>query len=267
MIPAQINGEFTSLGELSGLFFETGFYTSLIYLGASLIGGAWGSSSLLTGFRLLFSFDSRWLKAGYFSFGLVFLAGIFMLTYAGVSTAKDFAIEGEMSKEMSTYAGDSLNLVVSNEMHLQAFTEKKLNLSANGFEMNRNPDENFILAENGRLYVSGISIKYEASLDSLYHVKVLKRANGSSYLKANIRAAQIKFPCTLNNRNLEIASGFSYPASDRMRDQEVELVIAVPRGKTVLWKDQVVYPYVTEFSTDESSNRAYVHGDGHYSAW
>lgn len=267
MIPAQINGEFTSLGELSRLFFETNYFARLIYLGVAMIGGAWGLSSLLTGFRLLFNFDSRWLKAGYFSFGLAFLAGVFMLSYVGMSTAKDFAIEGEMSKELSTYAGDSLNLVVSNEMHLQAFAEKKLNLSANGFEMNRHPDENFILAENGRLYVSGISIKYEASTDSLYHVKVLKRANGSSYLKANIRAAQIKFPCTLKNRNLEIASGFSYPASDRMRDQEVELVIAVPNGKTVLWKDQVVYPYVTEFSPDESSNRAYVHGDGHYSAW
>jgi hypothetical protein len=52
-----------------------------------------------------------------------------------------------------------------------------------------------------------------------------------------------------------------------MRDQEVELVILVPTGKTVLLKDQVVYPYVSEFSPDQASNRAYVHGDGHYSSW
>ena len=52
-----------------------------------------------------------------------------------------------------------------------------------------------------------------------------------------------------------------------MRDQEVEIVIMVPVGKTVFWKDQVVYPYVSESSPDQASNRAYVHGDGQYSAW
>jgi hypothetical protein len=86
-------------------------------------------------------------------------------------------------------------------------------------------------------------------------------------MKANLRAAHIKFPCALKNNDLIFASGLSFPSYDRMRDQEVELVIAVPSGKTVFWKDQVVYPYVTEFSPDQASNRAYVHGDGNYSAW
>lgn len=267
VIPAQINGEFTSLGELSSLFFETETLHSYVYLGVALIGFAWGFSSLLTGFRLLFSFQAKWLKIGYFTFGFVAVIGVVLLFYVGVDTTKDLAIEGELSKEISTYSGDSLNLVISNEMHLQAFNQKKLNLNTNGFEMSKHPDENFILSENGRMYISGVAINYEPSTDSLYHIKVLKRANGSSYMKANLRAAHIKFPCALKNNALIFSSGLSFPSYDRMRDQEVELVIAVPTGKTVFWKDQVVYPYVTEFSPDQASNRAYVHGDGNYSAW
>lgn len=267
MIPAQINGEFTSLGELSGLFFETSQLNSYIYLGAALIGFSWGLSSLLTGFRLLINFHAKWLKLGYFSFGAATVVGFILIFYVGVSTAKDFAIESELSKEISTYSGDSLNLVISNELHLKAFNQYKLNLNANGFKMSKHPDQGLILAENGKLYISGISINYEESTDSLYHIRVLKRSNASSYMKANMRAAHIQFPCELKDNNLTFASGFAFPASDRMRDQEVELVILVPAGKTVLLKDQVVYPYVSEFSPDQASNRAYVHGDGHYSSW
>jgi hypothetical protein len=52
-----------------------------------------------------------------------------------------------------------------------------------------------------------------------------------------------------------------------MRDQEVELQIAVPTGKCVICNGQVVFPY-TSFETPNSvSDRAYVYGDGEYSAW
>ena len=267
MIPAQINGEFTSLGELSGLFFETAALNSYVYLGAALIGFSWGLSSLLTGFRLLLSFQAKWLKIGYFAFGSFTVVGFILIFYVGVATTKDFAIDSELSKEISTYSGDSLNLVISNELHLSAFNQQRLNISANGFEMSKHPDQGLILAENGKLYISGIAINYEESTDSLYHIRILKRANASSYMKANLRAAHIQFPCKLEGKSLTFASGFTFPARDRMRDQEVEIVIMVPTGKTVLWKDQVVYPYVSEFSPDQATNRAYVHGDGHYSSW
>ncbi len=267
MIPAQINGEFTSLGELSSLFFETAALKSYIYLGAALIGFSWGLSSLLTGFRMLLSFQAKWLKIGYFTFGSFTFMGFILIFYVGVATTKDFAIDSELSKEIGTYSGDSLNLMISNELHLKAFNQQKLNLSANGFKMSKHPNQGLILAENGKLYHSGIALNYEESTDSLYHIRILKSANASSYMKANIRAAHIHFPCKLEGKALTFASGFSFPADDRMRDQKVEIVIMVPTGKTVLWKDQVVYPYVSELSPDSASNSAYVHGDGQYSAW
>lgn len=267
IIPAQINGEFTSLGELSFLFFETVALNSYIYIGAALIGFSWGLSSLLTGFRLVLSYQSKWLKIGYFTFGSFTVVGFILIFYVGVATTKDFAIDSELSKEISTYSGDSLNLVISNELHLKAFNQQKLNLSANGFEMSKHPNQGLILAENGKLYNSGIVINYVESTDSLYHIRVLKRANASSYMKANIRAAHIDFPCNLEGKSLIFASGFTFPADDRMREQGVEIVIMVPTGKTVFWKYQVVYPYISEYSPDRASNSAYVHGDGQYSAW
>ena len=96
---------------------------------------------------------------------------------------------------------------------------------------------------------------------------LMKKANGASYLKANQRAAHILFPCELVGNKLQISSGFSFPAKDRLRDQEVVLHIEVPNGKVVLHQNKVVYPYFSESEPDQASDRAYVYGDGEYSAW
>mgnify|MGYP006147489897 FL=1 len=267
LIPAQINGEFTSLGELSALFFETSQVNHFIYLGVALIGYAIGLSSMLTGIRLLFSFKAKWLRAGYLTFSTAAVCGIVLLIFVGVSTGKSFAIEGELSKEIGTYNGDSLRLDISTDLHLNGAANFNTNAYPQGYRPSKNPDQGVILAHNGRIYMSGIAVNYIASTDTLFHVKILKKANGASYYKANLRAAHIDFPCELATDQLSFASGFSYPAKDRMRDQEVELQIAVPTGKSVIWNGQVVFPYTSFETPNNVSDRAYVYGDGEYSAW
>jgi len=267
LIPAQINGEFTSLGELSALFFETNQLNHLIYLGIALIGYAIGLASMLTGIRLLFSFEAKWLRAGYLTFSTAAVCGIVLLIFVGVSTGKSFAIEGELSKEIGTYTGDSLRLDISSDLHLNGAANLSANTYRQGYRPSKNPDQGVILAHNGRIYMSGISVNYRESTDTLFHVKILKKANGASYYKANLRAAHIDFPCVLATDQLSFASGFSYPAKDRMRDQEVELQIAVPTGKCVIWNGQVVFPYTSFETPNRVSDRAYVYGDGEYSAW
>ena len=267
LIPAQINGEFTSLGELSALFFETSQVNHFIYLGVALIGYAIGLSSMLTGIRLLFSFEAKWLRAGYLTFSTAAVCGIVLLIFVGVSTGKSFAIEGELSKEIGTYTGDSLRLEISTNLHLNGAAKLNANAYRQGYRPSKNPDQGVILVHNGRIYMSGIAVNYITSSDTLFHVKILKKANGASYYKANLRAAHIDFPCELATDQLSFASGFSYPAKYRMRDQEVELQIAVPTGKSVIWNGQVVFPYTSFETPNNVSDRAYVYGDGEYSAW
>lgn len=267
LIPAQINGEFTSLGELSALFFETGQINDFIYTGAALIAFSIALSSMLTGFRLLLVFQGKWFRAILGLFSAASLVGIILLIVAGVSTAKSYAIDGGMSAELGTFDGDSLQLDVSTKMHINAFNHEEMQLNREGFQPSRNPDQGLLLVENGRVYNSGITIEYSTSKDSLYHIRIEKKANGSSYVKANQRASHINFPCRLNDGKLELSSGFSFPAKDRLRDQEVVLHIEVPSGKVVLHQNKVVYPYFSELEPDQASDRAYVYGDGEYSAW
>ena len=267
LIPAQINGEFTSLGELSALFFETGQINDFIYLGAALIAFSIALSSMLVGLRLLLPIQGKWMRTSLGLFSAASIIGIVLLIVAGVSTAKSFAIDGGMSAEKGTYFGDSLQIDVSTEMHLKAFNHEKFQINKEGFRPTRNPEQGLLLVDNGLIYNSGIAITYKASPDSLYHIRIEKKANGASYLKANQRAAHILFPCELVGNKLQISSGFSFPAKDRLRDQEVVLHIEVPNGKVVLHQNKVVYPYFSESEPDQASDRAYVYGDGEYSAW
>lgn len=266
LIPAQINGEFTSLGELSALFFEKG-QNELLYIGIGLMGYAFSLTSMLTGFRLLFAFEAKWLRAGYFGLGFASICGIIFLTYVGISTAQGFTIEGELSKEIGTYAGDSLRLDIFPELHIQGYRTHRTATYNFGFRPQQQNDHGILMAQDGRIFISGIGINYIASADSLYHIKIWKKAHGRSFFKANRRASHIDFPCTLQQNAIQFASGFSYPAKDRMRDQEVELQIAVPKGKKVIWNDKVVFPFTDVETPETISDRAYVSGDGQYSAW
>jgi hypothetical protein len=266
LIPAQVNGEFTSLGELSALFFEAG-QNELLYLGIGLIGYAISLSSMLTGFRLLFIFEAKWLRAGYLSLGFASVSGLIFLTYVGISTGQSFMIEGELSKEIGTYDGDSLRLDILPELHIQGYKTQR-NVTYNfGFRPKQQNDHDIIMAQDGRIFISGINMSYIESADSLYHVKIWKKAHGRSFFKANRRASHIDFPCVLQQNTIQLASGFSYPAKDRMRDQEVALQIAVPKGKKVTLNGKVVYPFVFVETPERISDHAYVAGDGAYSAW
>jgi phage shock protein PspC (stress-responsive transcriptional regulator) len=266
LVPAQINGEFTSLGELSALFFEKG-QNELLYIGVGLIGYAISLSSMLTGFRLLFTFEAKWLRAGYFGLGFASICGFIFLTYVGISTAQGFTIEGELSKEIGTYSGDSLRLDILPELHIEGYRSHRNSTYNFGFRSQQQDGYDRIMAQDGRIFISGIAINYVEATDSLYHVKIWKKAHGRSFLKANRRASHIDFPCALQKNTIQFASGFSYPAKDRMRDQEVELQIAVPKGKKVFSNGTVVYPFAFVETPERSSDRAYVSGNGEYSAW
>ena len=266
LVPAQINGEFTSLGELSTLFFEKG-QNELLYIGIGLIGYAISLSSMLTGFRLLFTFEAKWLRAGYFGLGFASICGLIFLTYVGISTAQGFTIEGELSKEIGTYSGDSLRLDILPELHIQGYRSQRNATYNFGFRPQQQNDYDLIIAQDGRIFISGIAINYIEATDNLYHVKIWKKAYGRSFFKANRRASRIDFPCALQQNTIQFASGFSYPAKDRMRDQEVELQIAVPKGKKVIWNGKVVHPFAFIETPERFSDRAYVSGNGAYSAW
>jgi hypothetical protein len=98
-IPAQINGEFMSLGDFGTLILESTtdsdyLVWGIIFTASSVIGLLW-----LTGIRAIFAFKSSIIR--YSSFSLIFMmvVGIVLLSLTGAKTGRAFAINGEIEKE------------------------------------------------------------------------------------------------------------------------------------------------------------------------
>jgi phage shock protein PspC (stress-responsive transcriptional regulator) len=266
-IPAQINGEFTSLGELGKLFFETTQILDFLYLGSGLLTISIALLSIAIGIRLLMQLNRGWFRAILAFLSASAIIGVIILTIVTISTIKSFAVDGSLSAEVGTYHGDSLQLNIDTDVQSLTSKPNRLQKYSGNFKPIQSPNQGLLFAENGRIYNGGIAIEYTTSDDSLYHIGVEKKANGSSYVKANRRASHIYFPLHLNAKGLNFSSGFSFPIKDRYRDQEVVLKIAVPKGRVVVHKNRIVYPYASQDISDQMHDHAFVYSNGNYSAW
>lgn len=90
------------------------------------------------------------------------------------------------------------------------------------------------------LKLSTVSIKVEPSQDSLFHLQMIRSALGENKKMATDRANAIVY--SVNNYGLNIidlASGYSIPASSRYRAQQVEVLVKVPVGKTIIFDKSI----------------------------
>ena len=66
-----------------------------------------------------------------------------------------------------------------------------------------------------------------------------------------------------------IETMYSFPTTDKFRDQNVRFMIAVPAGGKIVYDKQQVYPRIKEESdyTEETYQHGYISNDGNYSNW
>ncbi|MNE67514.1 hypothetical protein D3C80_1631250 [compost metagenome] len=77
----------------------------------------------------------------------------------------------------------------------------------------------------------GVHIKYRESNDSSFHVSQVFSAHGIDRTSAQKRSMHIKHKLNLEGNKLLVDPYYSFPVSDGLRNQEIEIVIEVPKGK------------------------------------
>ena len=129
--------------------------------------------------------------------------------------------------------------------------------------------------KNNIIYNYGIPVRYQESKDSLIHVVLRKKANDQSPEYAERRAKNILFDYRINSDTITIPTYFSYPTSDKFRNQDVRLIIYVPKNKQISIDGKLV-----DLSTDNDddddddyykdeydSQRGLIRSDGSYHHW
>lgn len=257
-IPAQVNGEFMSFGKFGKLILETETDTQNLLLGiilttASTIGLFW-----LFGIRLLVSYRARILKYSTIVLVLICFIGIILLAITEARTGRAFAVNGEVEKEITTVANKELNM----NFNTVSTSEQ------DGFKTISKGESGFLKVENGKVFIHGIEIEYQKSDDTLFHINQFNSVQSKDHKSALNKARNIKLGFNQNENRLNFDAFYTFPINDKIRNQEVKLIIQVPDNGIVKVKNKVVYPIIKQKDKKlEEKSQAYVDGEGSYEAW
>jgi phage shock protein PspC (stress-responsive transcriptional regulator) len=216
---------------------------------------------LLLGVKLLFRIRNRWSGI---SLGLLFTAGfigIVMCIVIGAKTGREMAIEGEIEREVGKIAANELQVIA----HQSSFK------SSADFKVKSDGRYGLIGLKGDNIVESGIHLEYRLSKDSLFHVYQNLSSHSHSHKTALDKAKNIKHSVSLDSSQLHINTYYSYPKRDKLRDQEVYIIIEIPKGKTVEIGNQTIHLGAEDFKEDVKNDfyeeDGYLRNDGEYDHW
>ena len=194
---------------------------------------------IATSMRFILNIQFHWYKRfSQFTFVMSILAVIFGF-YIGVSIAKQFSTDGERKTNMvSTVTPFELTYETMNQ---HRYKDKNVR--------SRAVEEFYV--KNGRIYHEGVPVHIKQSKDSSFHVFNVRSSDGESHEKAVSKASHIDFKWKYDNNKLTVSNYYSYPKKDKIRGQDVDLIIEIPVGDSILFDEEYYTP-------DEESYRIYV---------
>jgi phage shock protein PspC (stress-responsive transcriptional regulator) len=221
---------------------------------------------LILGLKLLLNIQTKWTK---YTLILLFTAGIisvFSAAMIGINTAKDFAINGEIERTISTL--DTTILHIENNRISPYKIGKEFTVKSDGFN-------EFIHVEKNRFIRNGIEIEYRRSKDSLFHIIQNLSAQGPTHQAALKKARNIEHFCKLIDGKLVVATGYFFPIRDKMRSQTLKLIIEIPANKSVEYNGKMIQLELDqeeEWDTndaqeEEYSENGYLSPSGNYEHW
>ena len=258
-IPAQVNGEFMSFGTFGELILESDtdlsyFFWGVVLTSISIIGLLW-----LTGLRLILTFKSVIIRYTSISLSVCLVLGIILLSLTGAKTGRAFAVNGEVERDLYCISSDTLN------MNFENLVAK----DKDGFKTVSRGDDGFLKVVNNRIYLHGIEVEYKKSLDTSFHIKQLYLANGRDHQSSLTKAKHIDFKTRLEENQFYANTHYTFPASDKLRDQKVKIIIEVPTKGLVQMNGKTVYPFLEsdESKQVEENAHGYVNRNGDYDTW
>ncbi len=224
VIPASGDTDYLSVREFFTILIPVDSTRSLMWAGILLTGFLIPATFILLGIRLLTDKYRRPLKIALVTSSLLVAVGFICGFVAGMQTGRDMAVYAEVEQQHLTLSAD--DLVVEEIPH---YVSHKRILSTGGME--------FLTVEHGRIYTEGILVTYRASDDSLFHIYQVYQAHGVDRNSALKRCNRIKNTIELKGNKLMIDPYYNFPKQDGLRNQEIQVIIEVPKDKLLHIKD------------------------------
>ncbi len=255
-IPVANESGFVSFPEFGEFVLTNSSDYNLMVTGILLVGFSSIIFLLLSGSMFIFKIRNRWAKTTLFLLFLSGLTGGIISAVVGIRTGKDFIQYSEIEVEVGSVYTNEL-LLFPQERTLN--TEGKEKIKSNSRLSLMEVDGNDV-----RLY--GVHIKYVPSSDSLFHITKELSAHGRSQEAGLERCQNIDQYTEIAGDSLYVNTYYEFPKEDKLRDQEVQLVIQIPKGGTVRIKDRIITLDGIEPQKDEYDYEqdGYLRGNGKY---
>lgn len=260
-IPVQSDNGFLSLPEFGELLLTSESDVNWAWIGALLAGFSGIFFILLLGVNMVFRIRNRWSKM---TLGLLFFTGFIgtvICIFIGAKTSREMVIEGEIEREIGTVQTEQL-IITSHESNLKQRSD---------YQVKSNGRYGMLGLQGDNIHESGIHFEYRLSKDSLFHVYQNFTAHSHSHKLALRKAENIKHSTSLDSNILHVNTYYTYPKVDKLRDQEVYIIIEIPKDKTVKINNQVIKLGSEDFEEkiiDEFYEEdGFLENDGEYNHW
>ncbi len=257
VIPVQSDNGYLSLPELAQMTIETQSDYNWGYAGAMIAAFSIIFFLLLLGIKLVFRIRNRWSRLSLISLFVTGFIGSMMVLVIGLKTGRELTIHGELEQEIGTYYGEQLTIVP----HLSSYANN------NKFRIKSDGDWGMLGIKGDKISEAGIRIHYRLSSDSLFHVYQTMSAHSHAHKAALTKAKNIHHSMSVDSNIVNLNNYYTYPITDKMRIQEVEIYIEIPTGKTVKINNETIRLGENTYNDKEFEEKGHLDGDGTYSHW
>lgn len=224
VIPMTGDDSYASIFEFLTLIVPSGKSMLMIWLSTLIIGYACPLLAIAVGVKLILGNVNRFYKINFIVFPSLIFIGIFLGIIGSIQTARDYEVNSEIENQHLIINTDQLEL-----QELPLIINNRRVTSLRGID--------FISIKNNQITEDGIHLRYKESKDSLFHISQKFSAHGIDLTAAQIRCAGIKHNMVLEGNKLLIDPYYTFPVKDGLRNQEIEIVIEVPRDKKLFIND------------------------------
>ncbi|MCT4561689.1 MAG: PspC domain-containing protein [Crocinitomicaceae bacterium] len=209
------------LYSFANLFWDHPEELQVIYYGGMLVSIVLICWILVTAVRFIFDTPMGWYKFISRTALFAFIIGIVLCFYGGATFGKEFSFESEIEKDLNP---------VSNSLYLEV-TDKTAHTDGKGKVRIRERHHMIFAEKNGRIHQVGVPVRYIQTEDSVFRMRVVYKAHGSTQTEAFDNARHIQYDLQQKGDTLYIPKSFNYPTKDKIRNQRVKVFIEVPRNK------------------------------------
>ncbi|XOV67400.1 MAG: PspC domain-containing protein [Fluviicola sp.] len=229
-LPVKGDGGFMSITEYGELSLNSPGDVKWMWIGGLMatISGLLFMFSM--GVLLIFRLFNKWTKLALGGLFVIGVTGGIICAVIGIKAGRDWAAESQYSEEVYAFEAEELTIIpTSGSFNSNAKTKVQNTRNIGWFGV-----------EGNSLSKYGVDMEYAKSKDSLFHITKVYSACGYSSKKAKKRSENITYRIDVQGDSLFMDTKYLFPKEDKLRGQEVGLLIEIPEGKSVLIDNRII---------------------------